>query len=125
MQLVMIADQLEPILEPGGEASIDHRAVQDVAGRVADRGLGDRLREPIDEVVVNVPMHDRRSEGGAPLPRGPEPAEQRALDREVQVGVGQHDERVLAAELEAGGLEMTAAELTQALADGGRSREAN
>jgi hypothetical protein len=70
-------------------------------------------------------MHDRRAERRATLPCGSESAEQCALDREVEVGVRHHDERVLPAELEARGLEMSATELAEPLADGGRSREAH
>ena len=46
-----------------------------------------------------------------------------ALHREVEVGVGHHHERVLPAELEAGGLEVAPAELTDPAADVGRARE--
>ena len=125
VHVVMIADQLEPVLEPRGEALIDHRTVDDVARGVADRRLGNRLREPIDEVVVDVAMHDRRPERGAPLAGGAEPAEQRALHSEVQICVGHHDQRVLPAELEARGLQVSAAELTERFAHGGRPREAH
>ena len=70
-------------------------------------------------------MHDRDAERRAPLSRRPEPAEQRALDREVQVGVGHHDERVLPAELEARRLQVPAAELADPPADVGRAGEAD
>ena len=121
----MLPDQVEPPLEALREPRVDHRAVQHVGGRIADRRLGHRLREPVDEVVVHVGVHDHGAERGAPLPGGAEPAEQRALDREVEVGVGHHDERVLAAELEARRLEVAAAQLADPSADVGRTGEAD
>src|SRR5688572_33006699 len=104
----MRAYQLEPPLEPLAEASRDHRPVQDVLGGIADRSVRRGFREPRDEVVVDVAMHDRRAERRAALAGGPETAEQRALHCEVQVGLGHHDERILATELEARRLEVTA-----------------
>ena len=70
VHVVVVADQLQPVFEPCREALIDHRSVHDIARRVADGRLGDRLREPIDEVVVDVPMHDRGPERRAPLAGG-------------------------------------------------------
>ena len=119
----MRADQLEPPLEPFAEAGRDHRPVQDVLGGIADRSVRRGLREPGHEVVVDVPMDDRRAERRAALAGGPETAEQRAFHGEVQVGIGHHDERVLAAELEARRLEVTAAQLPDPASHLGRAGE--
>ena len=42
---VVVADQAEPVLEPLGEALVQHRAVEDVLRRVADRGGAQPLVE--------------------------------------------------------------------------------
>ena len=114
----------EPALEPLGESRVDHRSVQHVRRGVADRGGLGRPREPIDEVVVHRGVDDRGAERRAPLPGGAEPAEQRALDGQVEVGVGHHDERVLPAELQARRLQVASAQLADPGADRGRPREA-
>ena len=99
---VVVADQAEPVLEALGEALVDHRAVEDVGRRrVADRGLAQARVELGDELVVDRLVDDRGAERRAALARRAEAAEQRALDREVDVGVVHHDHRVLAAELQA------------------------
>ena len=114
---MMIADQVEPFLESLREASVDHRPIQDVAGRFADRRFRDRLREPGEEVVVHVGVDDRSAERRASLPRRSEAAEQGAFDGEVEVRVGHHDERILPAQLQTRRLEVAAAELAETLAD--------
>ena len=78
-----------------------------------------------EELVVDLLVDDHRSQRRAALARGAEAAEQRALDGEVEVGVGHDDERVLAAELQAGRLEVAAAELTDPPADIGGIGEAH
>ena len=70
-------------------------------------------------------MHDRGAERRAALAGRPEATEQRALDREVEVGVGHHDERVLAAQLQARRLQVAAAQLADAPPDVGRAGEAD
>ena len=70
-------------------------------------------------------MDDRGAERRAALARRAEAAEQRALDREVDVGVVHHDHRVLAAELEARRLEVAAAQLADLRADRRGAREAD
>ena len=106
-----VPDQPEPLLEALGEALVQHRAVEHVLGRVADRGLARARVEPLEELVVDVLVDDHDAERGAALARGAEAGEQRALDGEVEVGVVHHHERVLAAELEARALEVATAEL--------------
>jgi hypothetical protein len=72
---------------------------------------------------VHVAVHEHRAERGAALPGRAEPAEERPLDGEVEVGVRHHDERVLPAELEARRLEVAAAELADPPPDVGRPGE--
>ena len=106
----MRLDQREPVLEPVAEALVEHRPVEHVLHRVADRRAAQALVEPADELVVHARLDDRGSERRAALAGGAEAREQRALDREVEVGVVHHDHRVLAAELEARRLQVAAAE---------------
>jgi hypothetical protein len=102
---------------------VDHRAVEDVLGGVADwRPVSTALREPGEEVVVDGLVHDRRPQRRAALARRAEAAEQRALDGEVEVGVVHDDERVLAAELEARRLQVAAAQLADLAPDRRSSR---
>ena len=119
---VVVADQAEPVLEALGEALVDHRAVEHVLRRVADRRRAQALVEPAHELVVDGLVHDRRAERRAALAGRAEAAEQRALDREVDVGVVHHDHRVLAAELQARRLQVAAAQLADPRADRARSR---
>ena len=98
---MVVADQLEPAEEALVEALVDHRAVEHVLRRLAHGRLLDRPREARHELVVHRLVDDHRAERGAALAGGAEAAEQRPLDGQVEVGVGHHDERVLAAELEA------------------------
>ena len=66
---VVVADQPEPVLEALGEALVDHRPVEHVLGRVADRRLLDRAREPAHELVVDRLVDDHRAERRAALAR--------------------------------------------------------
>ena len=120
---VVRPDQLQPREEPVHEPFADHRAVEDVLRRIADRRLADRLVVAGHEVVVDVGVHDRDAERRAPLAGGAEPAEERTLDGEVEVGVGHHDERVLPTQLEARRLQVPAAELADPPADVGGAGE--
>ena len=122
---VVVANQPEPVLETLGEALVDHRPIEHVLGRVADRRLLHRLREALHELVVDRLVHDHRAERRAALAGRPEAAEERSLDGEVELGVGHHYERVLAAELEAGRLHVAPAERPYLGADGGRAGEAD
>ena len=122
---MVVADQLEPVEEPLPEALVDHRPVEHVGERVSDRGLLDQPREAAHELVVDRLVHDHRAQRGAALARGPEAAEQRPLGGQVEVGVGHHDQRVLAAQLQAGRLHVAPAQLADARADLGRAGEAD
>jgi hypothetical protein len=114
---VVVLYHVEEADEAVGEPLAEHRAVEHVLGHgVAYGGLLDPPGEPGDELVVDGLVDDGGAEGGAALACGAEAAEERALDGEVEVGVGHHDERVLAAELQARGLEVSAAELADLLA---------
>ena len=104
---------------------MDHRPVQDVGVRVADRSRFQTVRELRDELVEHRLVDDRGAERRAPLPRGAEAAEQRALDRQIDVGVVHHDHRVLAAELQARRLHVATAELADLRADRARPGEAD
>ena len=121
----MVADQAEPVLEALGEALVQHRAVQDVLRRVADRRAAQPLVELADVLVVDRLVDDRGAERRAALAGRAVAAEQRALDREVDVGVVHHDHRVLAAELEARRLQVAAAQLADLRADRARAGEAD
>ena len=76
-----------------------------------------RRVEPVQELVVDRLVHDRRAERGAALPRRAEAGEQRALDGQVEVGVVGDDHRVLAAELQARRLQVPSAQLADPRAD--------
>ena len=108
------------------------RSARGSSARTGPPGSGRRsaasstaAREPLHELVVDRLVDDRRAERGAALARGAEAAEQRALDGEVEVGVRHHDERVLAAQLEAGRLAVAAGELADPRADRRRPGEAD
>jgi dihydroxyacetone kinase len=105
---VVVADQPSQSQEALQEALVDHRAVEHVLRRVADRRASTARVKRREELVVDELVHDRRAERRAALAGRAEAAEQRALDGEVEVGVGHHDERVLAAELQARRLEVAA-----------------
>ena len=111
------------LLEARREALVQHRAVEHVLHRVADRGRAQALVEPAHELVVHVVVDDRGAERGAALPRGAEAGEQRALDGEVEVGVLHHDHRVLAAQLQARRLQVAAAQRADLRPDGRRAGE--
>ena len=63
------------------------------------RGL-EPLDQPRDEAVVDARGHDEPARGGAALARREVGALQRAVDRDLEVGVVEDDQRVLAAHLE-------------------------
>ena len=119
---VVVADQPEPVLEALEEPLVDHRPVEHVLRRVADRRGLDRRRRSGEELVVDRLVDDRRAQRRAALARRAEAAEQRALDGEVEVGVGHHDHRVLAAQLQARRLEVAPAQLADPRADLARAR---
>ena len=80
---------------------VDHRA--DLGAgleRVVDLELLHAFDHPRDEAVVDGLGHDQARGRGAALPGLEEGAIDRAADRDVEIGVVQHHERVLAAHLE-------------------------
>src|SRR5918997_1750755 len=114
---VVVLYHVEEAGEAVGETLAEHRAVENVFGhRVAYLCLLDPLRQPGDELVVDGLVDDGGAQRGAPLAGGAEAAEEGALDGEVEVGVGHHDERVFAPEFQAGGLKVPAAERAYLLA---------
>ena len=72
---------------------------------------------------MDVLVGDHDAERGAALAGRAEAGEQRALGGEVEVGVGHDDQRVLATQLEAGALQVPAAQLADAGADLGGAGE--
>ena len=69
---------------------------------IADHDLAHQLGDAGDEVVVERARDDRPGRGGAVLAGVDQRAGDRALDRGLEVGVVEHHERRLAAELEVG-----------------------
>ena len=122
---MVVADQLEPAEEALVKTLVDHRSVEHVLERVADRRLLDRAREAAHELVVHRLVDDGGAERGAALAGRAEAAEQGALHGQVELGVGHHDERVLPAQLETGRLDVAAAELPDPRADSRRAGESN
>jgi hypothetical protein len=113
------------LLVPLGELVVEQRPVQHVAVRVSDGGVLHGVREPGEELVVDVLVHDDGAEGGAPLARRAEPGEQGALHGQVEIGVRHDDHRVLAAELQAGRLQVPAAQLADRPAHSAGAGEAH
>src|SRR3954470_24006149 len=108
----MWLDLAKPLLEALQEALRQHRPVEHVLRRVTDSSALDPRHEPRQELVVHIVVNDRDPERGAALARSPAAREQRTLCSKVEICVRHHDERVLAAELEARALQVPAGELT-------------
>ena len=68
--------------------------------RVAEHDRAGALGDPLDQLVVDVLVHDQARAGHARLPGGREHAGDDAVGRRLEVRVGEHDLRRLAAELE-------------------------
>ncbi len=113
----------EPVLEALGEALVDHRPVQHLVERIADRRRRQPLGELGDELVVDRLVHDRGAQRRAALTGGAEAAEQGALDGQVDVGVVHHDHRVLAAELQARRLQVAPTQAADLATDRARAGE--
>ena len=64
-----------------------------------------RADEFVEELLVNIFVHRHAAGGGAALARGAKAAPHRAFDREVQIGVFEHDQYIFAAHFEMAGLE--------------------
>jgi len=101
--------------------SADVGSVGLVVGALAQ--LAHALHEACDELVVDgrfdVDALDRHAE----LPGVGEAAPRSAVDRALQVGVGEHDHRVLSAELQAARNQPLAGALGDLAAGGGRAGE--
>ncbi len=100
--------------EHGHRLAVDHRS------RVHRRDLG---RERGDEGVGDAVDDDDPLGRHADLPGIHEGAEGRGLDRFVDIGVGEDEERGLAAEFEQAGLEVFGSADRDDPADGGRAGE--
>src|SRR4030095_3578311 len=57
-------------------------------------------KHALDELVVNLRVDEQHRGRGAALALEPEEPEKRALDRGVEIGIGQDDVRALAAQLQ-------------------------
>ena len=80
-----------------------------VVGRVAELDRPGPLDEPGDELVVQAGMHVGPLVAGADLAAVPEPGLERLADGQVQVGVGEHEQRGLAAQLQGHGHDLLGA----------------
>jgi hypothetical protein len=88
----------DPALE---KAFVDQRPIADAFVQwVADLELCGAAGESAAHAGHHVAIDDQVAGAGAALPGGPEGSPERAFDREIEVGVRQDHERVLAAELE-------------------------
>ncbi len=98
----------------------------DVGGRVervADLDGGHQVGDAGHERVVQGPLHVGAGRGGAVLPRVDERARDGAVDRGVEIGVVEDDERGLATEFEVEPLDPGGGDLGHAPADGGGTGE--
>ena len=106
-----------------GRREIDQRAQHDGAARIAGRQRRGALGELGDEGVGDLLVDDQSLGRHADLALVGEGAEDRRVDRRVEIGVVEHDQRRLAAELEQHRLEMFGGELGDDLADLRRAGE--
>ena len=77
----------------------------------------------VDELAGDALVHDDAAGGGAALAGGAERAPQRAVEREIEIRVVEHDHGVLAAHLQRAGLEAARQRLADDAPDFGRSGE--
>ena len=89
----------------------------------ADLDLAGVLGDALDDLVVRALLHVQPRAGGAALAMVEEDRVRRAGDRGLHVGVGEHDVRRLAAELERHLLQVAGRRLDDQLADLGRAGE--
>ena len=124
---MVVGDQPEVVVdEARQELLVDHRAVEHVLGIGSPIGAASTARvRRAEEVVVDGLVDDRRAQRRAALARRPEAAEERALDGQVEIGVGGDDHRVLAAELQARRLQVATAERADLAPDRRGAREAD
>ena len=87
-------------------ALVDRRPhVDALVEPVADLQLLGALHQRIDELLVHALLHDDAAGRGAALAGGAERSPQRAFQRQLEVGVVEHDHRILAAQLQRAVLE--------------------
>ena len=91
--------------------------------RVAEHDLARPRGDPLDQLVVDVLVHDQPGAGHARLPRGREDAGDHAVGGGLEVGVREHDLGRLAAELERDAREVAGGALGDVDAGLGRARE--
>src|ERR671918_38611 len=113
VQVVVRPHPVEPSEESIAEARADHRSVQHVLERIADRRRLDGASELRQELVVHRAIDDHGAQRRTALSSRAEPAEQRALDGEVEVRVRHHEERVLPAQLQGRRLKVPATQLSE------------
>ena len=94
-----------------------------MAARIAARQRRGALGELVDERVGDLGVDDEPLGRHADLPGVGEGAEHRGVDRRVDIGVVEHDQRRLAAELEQDGLQVLGRQLGDDPADLGRAGE--
>ena len=88
-------------LDALGGGVVDHRAdVGRLQPRIAVPQRADALREALEQLGVTLARHVHALDGDARLARGREAAGRAAVDREIEVRVGQDDGRGVRAELE-------------------------
>ena len=105
---------------------VDRRThVDALVETVADLQLLRARHELIDELLVHALLHDDAAGRGAALSGRAERSPQRAFQREIEIGVVEHDHRILAAEFQRAVLEALRRFLSDDAAHGCRSRERN
>ena len=95
----------------------------DMTARIAARQRRGALGELVDESVGDLGVDDDPLGRHADLPGVGEGAEHRGVDRRVEIGVVEHDQRRLAAQLEQHRLQMLGRQLRDHLADPGGAGE--
>ena len=92
---------LDVVLDPVALLGADERPdLGRLVGRVADLDGAGRLGEQLDDPLVDRALDEDPAPGAAVLPGVVEDAVRRFLRELLEVGVGEHDVRALAAELE-------------------------
>src|ERR1051326_7046718 len=92
---------------------------------VADREGAGAVHKFIEELLVNTFLHNDTAGGSAPLAAGAEAAPERSLYGEIEVGVVEHDDGVLAAHLQRAVLETARGSFADQFADFARTGEGN
>src|SRR5690625_4526512 len=105
------------------EPLVDEGPVENVLdlARVTDADLSNLGQEALLELLVNRGIDDQVARASATLATGTERREDRPLHRILQVSITHDDERVLAAQLESGVLQVTAGDRADLTAHRGRT----